>query len=830
MTERLRILVIGSGGREHALAWALGRSPSVDIVHVCPGNGGTTAMPSSDPDPGKILNFDIAVDDFIALVAHAKKHGINLVIPGPEAPLVAGISAYFRAVGIRCFGPSKAAARMEGSKAHAKEFMQRHGIPTAAFRTFAHHGEARRYLDAVSHRVVIKADGLAGGKGVIIPTSKDEAQKALNEIMVDRQFGTAGDEVVIEEFLEGDELSVLTLTDGYTIKSFPPAQDHKRIFDGDQGPNTGGMGCYAPTKVASIELVAEIDRLILQPTIDCMRREGTPFVGVLFTGLMITKSGPKVIEYNVRFGDPEIQTLLPLLSKDTDLARIMVACTEQWLDGVELKIDPGFSATVVASAEGYPGSYAKHRPIKFDPIPKDTYIFHAGTAPDNKKQIVTTGGRVIAATATASTLEEAVSKAYQGIKTIHFEGIHYRTDIARRALTTQTPSPSSDNERDDQPLTYAASGVSIAAGNTLVERIKPLVRSTSRPGSTRTSIGGFGGTFDLSSCNSNLPTDSPTLIAAIDGVGTKLKIAHAMAKHDTVGIDLVAMNVNDLIVQGAEPLLFLDAFTCSTLDVDVATSFVAGVATGCRQAGCALVGGETAEMPGLLTGTEYDVIGAAVGVVDTRGGKTPAEGESKPKTILPDTPAMIAGDVLLGLASSGAHSNGFSLIRRILERQHLSYFDPAPWDPSTSIGLSLLTPTRIYVPSLLPVVHRDLIKGMAHITGGGLVENIPRMLPAHLAAELDVRCWERPAVFGWLQRAGAVALGEMATAFNNGLGMVLVVSEAASGEVVRRLEASGETVCRVGSLVDRIPDRPACVLLNLDSWRDGEAAKPGPEA
>ena len=822
MAERLRILVIGSGGREHALAWSLSHSPSVDVVHVCPGNGGTALSLSSSSDDSKILNFDIPVDDFTGLVSHAKKHGLNLVVPGPEAPLVAGICAYFQAVGIRCFGPSKAAAKMEGSKAHAKKFMQRHGIPTAVFSTFSDYEDAKRYVDSVGHDVVIKADGLAAGKGVIIPGSKDEAQKALKEIMVGKQFGTAGDEVVVEEFLEGEELSVLTFSDGYRIKSLPPAQDHKRIDDGDTGPNTGGMGCYAPTKVASAELMAEIDRMILQPTIDNMRREAIPFVGVLFTGLMITRSGPKVIEYNVRFGDPEIQTLLPLLSRDTDLALVMVACADHWLDGVDLKIDPKFSATVVASAEGYPGSYAKHRPMTFAPVSKDTYLFHAGTTLDNKKKLVTTGGRVIAATATASTLEEAVAKAYKGIKTVHFEGMHYRTDIAHRALTTtdtdnETTSQSSPNDDTATSLTYESAGVSISSGNTLVSRIKPHVRSTSRPGSSAT-IGGFGGTFDLAAANLNLPPLCPTLVAAIDGVGTKLQIAHAMGKHDTVGIDLVAMNVNDLIVQGAEPLLFLDAYTCSSLDVETAVSFVAGVAEGCRHAGCALVGGETAEMPGLLAGSEYDVIGAAVGVVDTRSGLVDEQGG---KRLLPDTAGMGPGDVLLGLASSGCHSNGFSLIRKIVQRARLSYFDPAPWDPSTSVGSSLLTPTRIYVRSLLAVIGRDLVKGMSHITGGGLVENVPRMLPPHLAAEIDVRAFDRPAVFPWLQRAGKVASDEMARAFNNGLGMVLVVSDSASGAVMRELEAEGESVYRVGRLVSRKETDPGCVLLNLDAWSEG---------
>ncbi len=842
MKEGLRVLVIGSGGREHALAWSLSHSPSVDFVHVCPGNGGTALTSATSDDDSAILNFDIPVDDFTGLVSHARKHGINLVVPGPEAPLVAGICSYFQAVGIRCFGPSKAAARMEGSKAHAKDFMQRHGIPTALFRSFSDYDEAKRYLDSVGHEVVIKADGLAAGKGVIIPKSKGEAQKALKEMMVDRQFGTAGDEVVIEEFLEGEELSVLTFSDGYTIKSLPPAQDHKRIFDGDRGPNTGGMGCYAPTKVASQDLMAEINRTILQPTIDYMRRDGHPFVGLLFTGLMITKSGPKVIEYNVRFGDPEIQTLLPLLSKDTDLARVMVACTEHWLDGVELKVEPKFSATVVASAEGYPGSYAKHRPMKFDPVPKDTYIFHAGTELDKNKKLVTSGGRVIAATATAPTLEEAVAKAYKGIKTIHFEGMYYRTDIAHRAFkatTTTTSSadakpaspthpsnPNHTNDNQNTPLTYASVGVSIPAGNALVERIKPLIASTSRPGSLNITIGGFGGTFDLNSANLSLPPLAPTLVAAIDGVGTKLKIAFAMGKHDTVGIDLVAMNVNDLIVQGAEPVLFLDAFTASKLDVEVAAEFVSGVASGCREAGCALVGGETAEMPGLLVGNEYDVIGAAVGVVDTRGGLAEEEGGSR---ILPDTAAMVPGDVLLALASSGCHSNGYSLIRAIVAREHLSYSDPAPWDAATSVGLSLLTPTRIYVRSLLPLLRRrrpGLVKGLAHITGGGLTENVPRMLPRRLAAQIDLATFTRPAVFEWLQRVGRVRAEEMATAFNNGIGMVLVVSEAASAEVMARLQEAGETVFRVGSLVERKEGGQACVLLNLDSW-DTSSTKGG---
>jgi len=294
---------------------------------------------------------------------------------------------------------------MEGSKTFSKDFMKRHNIPTAAYENFSDYEEAKKYLDSINHNVVLKASGLAAGKGVIIPTTKEEAQAALKEIMLDKEFGSAGDEVVIEEFLEGDELSILSFCDGERFRSLPPAQD--------QGPNTGGMGCYAPTNIASQELIEEVEKTILQPTVDGMRHERMKMVGTLFTGLMITKNGPKVLEYNVRFGDPETQTLLPLMSSDTDLAEIMIACTEGILDTVNVKVDATSSATVVVAAGGYPGNYAKGTPMSVDSAPPNTNIFHAGTTIKDG-QLQSSGGRVIAAQATAATLEEAVKKAYVG--------------------------------------------------------------------------------------------------------------------------------------------------------------------------------------------------------------------------------------------------------------------------------------------------------------------------------------------------------------------------------------------------------------------------------
>jgi phosphoribosylamine--glycine ligase/phosphoribosylformylglycinamidine cyclo-ligase len=524
---------------------------------------------------------------------------------------------------------------------------------------------------------------------------------------------------------------------------------------------------------------------------------------------MITESGPKVLEYNVRFGDPETETLLPLLTRETDLAEVMLACTEHWLDAVELQVESRYSATVIAVAGGYPGSYTSGEEISICQAASNTIIFHAGTT-SKSGTLKTAGGRVLAVTATAATLKDAIKSAYDGLSTVHFSNMHYRKDIGHRALSPSADIPQRANIIvNNESLTYASAGVSISAGNQLVRLITPLVKSTARPGADAT-IGGFGGMIDLFEAGYSTP---PLIIGAIDGVGTKLNIAHAMGKHDTIGIDCVAMNVNDLVVQGAEPLFFLDCYTCGKLDIQVCADFVKGVVRGCIDGGCALVGGETAEMPGLFTagglvkddGSVYDAVGAAVGAL-RRGDK-----------LLPDKENMLVGDILLGLASNGCHSNGFSLTRKIIDRAGLSVHDEAPWDDSMSVGESLLTPTRIYVKPLLGVAKKNLILGMSHITGGGLLENIPRMLPKHLAALVDVGKWPMPTVFRWLKTAGKLEDLEYARAFNTGLGMVLVVSEKNVVQTILELEDAGEMVFEIGKLVPRTGD--GCELENLDAWK-----------
>ena len=350
-------------------------------------------------------------------------------------------------------------------------------------------------------------------------------------------------------------------------------------------------------------------------------------------------------------------------------------------------------------------------------------------------------------------------------------------------------------------MTYADAGVSIDAGNDLVTAIKAAVKSTRRPGADA-EIGGFGGALDLAAAG--FGKEAPIIVQAIDGIGTKLKIAFAMDKFDTVGIDLVAMNVNDLVVQGAEPLTFLDYYACSKLDIPDAVKFIEGVAAGCVQSGCALVGGETAEMPGMYQGNEFDAGGCATGALQ-RGQK-----------ILPDLASMTVGDVLIGLGSDGVHSNGFSLVRKVVESKGLGYHDKAPWDASTTVGGSLLTPTRIYVKPLLKAVQKDLLKGMAHITGGGLYDNIPRMLPKHLAAEVEIGSWPVPAVLKWLKQAGNVESHEFARTWNTGLGMVIVVSQERAKEAQQVLEEAGEKVYVLGKLIAR--DGEGCVLNNIEAW------------
>ncbi|XP_039174891.1 trifunctional purine biosynthetic protein adenosine-3 isoform X2 [Crotalus tigris] len=670
-----QVLVIGSGGREHALAWKLAQSPHLKRVLVAPGNAGTA-------NDGKISNSVISISDHAALSIYCKNQKIDLVVVGPEVPLAAGIVDDLEAAGVRCFGPTAKAAQLESSKNFSKAFLDRHGIPTARWKAFTNEEEACTFITSASFpALVVKASGLAAGKGVIVAANKEEACQAVHEIMQDKTFGAAGDTIVVEELLEGEEVSCLCFTDGITVAPMPPAQDHKRLMDGDQGPNTGGMGAYCPAPQLSQDLLLKIRNSVLQKTIDGMRKEGIPYIGVLYAGLMLTKDGPKVLEFNCRFGDPECQVILPLLK--SDLYEVMQATIDQKLSNcIPVWFEDRAAVTVVMASEGYPGNYAKGLEITGFSQAKvqGLEVFHAGTTLKDGK-VVTSGGRVLTVTAIKKDLISALEHANKGVEIIRFKGAIYRKDIGYRAIAFLKQS---------RGLTYKDSGVDIAAGNTLVQKIKPLAAATSRSG-CNADLGGFAGLFDIKEAGYK----DPILVSGTDGVGTKLKIAQLCNKHNAIGQDLVAMCVNDILAQGAEPLFFLDYFACGKLDVRMAQTIIAGIAEACKLAGCAL------------------------------------------------------------------------------------------------LGEQLLTPTKIYSKILLPVLRSGDVKAYAHITGGGLLENIPRVLPASVGVVLDALHWKIPSIFSWLQREGNLSEEEMARTFNCGIGAVLIVQKELAGKIlsdIRRRE------------------------------------------
>ena len=425
------VLVVGSGGREMAQALALAKSDKVAKVLCAPGNGGT----ASGHD--KLSNVSIKDSDIAGLVACAKEHAVALVAVGPEAPLVAGIADAMAAAGVPCFGPTQAAAQLENSKAWMKAFFHRHSLPTARFETFTDFEAAKAYVEAADHDVVVKCSGLAAGKGVLMPTTKEEAVAALRQVMVEKEFGAAGDECVVEELLVGPECSVLAFCDGKTAVCMPGAQDHKRALDGDNGLNTGGMGAYARCPCLTPALAAEA-AAIVQRTVDAMAAEGRPYTGVLFGGFMLTARGPTLLEYNCRMGDPETQVVLPLLADATPLFDVMLACCEGRLAAQPVEWSDKSAATVVMAAAGYPGAYAKGAPIRGvgDAAALDgVTVYHAGTKWEGDG-LVSSGGRVLAVTGVGATLADAVAKAYAGVAKISFDGgapAHFRKDIAAKA-------------------------------------------------------------------------------------------------------------------------------------------------------------------------------------------------------------------------------------------------------------------------------------------------------------------------------------------------------------------------------------------------------------
>ncbi|KAK3100210.1 hypothetical protein FSP39_016387 [Pinctada imbricata] len=786
------VLVLGSGGREHALSWKLTQSTLVKQVFVAPGNAGTQIQP-------KTTNVALDLKNFQEISDFCKEKYVSLVIVGPEDPLASGISDFMINQGIPCFGPRAQAAEIEASKDFAKQFMVRHNIPTARYQSFTESDAAIKYIkESPFPALVVKASGLAAGKGVVVAKTQDEACQAVKDILCNKTFGKAGDVVIVEEMLYGEEVSCLAFCDGTNIALMPAAQDHKQLLDGDTGTNTGGMGAVCPYPLISEADLETIKKEILQKAVDGMKSEGRPYVGVLYAGLMLTKQGPKVLEFNCRFGDPETQSILPLMK--SDLYSVCKACVEGRLPSCmpEFYRDK-FVVGVVKVSGGYPGSYKKNMEISTRGIEAaknlGNIIFHAGTTMKDGK-LLTNGGRVLAVMATNSDLSKACDEAQKGASFIQFTDSYHRSDIGFRISNKKTYSSTS--------LSYKDSGVDIDAGNSLVKVIKPLAEASKRQG-CMSSLGGFGALFDLKASGYK----DPVLVSGTDGVGTKLKIAQEIGNHSTIGKDLVAMCVNDILAHGAEPLFFLDYFATGHLDVTMAAEVISGIAEGCKEAGCSLVGGETAEMPGMYKGGEYDLAGFAVGAVER-------------DQILPKVKDIQKGDVLIGLLSSGIHSNGFSLVRKVVEKTGLTYDMPSPLGTGKSLGEELIVPTRIYVKQVLPLLRLGKVKAFCHITGGGLVENLPRILSDNLAARLDALKWEVPPVFGWLSYKGNIAAREMLRTFNCGIGGVLIVEQSHANTIIDELSKEGNKASIIGEVTTT--DEENVVVDNLSqalskSWK-----------
>lgn len=726
----MNILLLGSGGREHAIAVSLLREPDRRLF-VAPGNAGTAEF-----------NVDLDLDDHQDILNFCESERIDLVIIGPEAPLVAGLADDLQASGIACFGPSAAAARLEGSKAFTRQFADRHGIPGPRSATFTDVGQALAWLDEIDKPVVVKADGLASGKGVIVPEGRVETERAIFEMLSGQSMGLAGTTIVLEERMVGEEISLIGFCDGRTVRALPPAQDHKRVGEHDTGANTGGMGAFAPVPSVSTALWLELANSFLQRAVNAMASEGTPYVGMLYAGLMLTPAGPRLVEYNCRFGDPEAQVLLPLL--ETDLLEVMLACVEGRLDELDLLVRPDTAATVVIAADGYPAA-----PTIGLPIPlierSNASVLHASTRVDDSGHAVSTGGRVLNVVGIGTDLASALDTAYEVVNRITVEGskLFARRDIGWRHLP-----------RDP----YEQAGVSLSAGAATTARIADAVKST-HDARVVAGLGSFGGVFDIAAL---LTMDQPLLVASTDGVGTKTLIAEKLDRWEGCGADIVNHGVNDVLVQGARPLFFLDTVASATLDPEIVGRVVDGMAEACRNNGVVLLGGETAEMPDVLAGGAVDISGTLVGVVE------------RPR-LLP-RPGIAPGHVLVGLASSGLHTNGYSLARKVTSELDLR--EPLPGGDGESLGDALLAVHRSYLAPLSAALDAGLIDGLAHITGGGLIDNLPRILPDGCGAVIDPESWTVPPLFRFLIARSGLDTVESLNFLNCGIGMVAVVAPA----------------------------------------------------
>ncbi len=745
----MNILLVGSGGREHSLALKLAETNSEGKLFIAPGNAGTAQVGE---------NVKINPDAINELADFAFSHSVDLVVVGPEVPLSLGLSDLIaernkqEGRNVFCFGPSKKASQIEWSKAFAKKTMIDLKIPTAKYSVFSDFEKAAGWVQEADYDFVIKVSGLAAGKGVFLPTSKEEAIGILYQVMNNKTFGEAGAEVVLEERLTGEEVSILAFSDGKHISVMPSSQDHKRIGNNDTGPNTGGMGAYAPAPVCPYDEAESLANTIIAPLIKKLADDRTPYIGVVYAGLMLTSDGAKVIEYNCRFGDPEAQVLMELF--EGNLSETMIACCKGELPKALPNWKTGYAATVIMAKNGYPQKSSNDVMLDYNQLnsENDVKVVHSGTAEKNGK-LYAHGGRVLSVTGYDKDLENCMQKIYNKIQKIDFPNCQYRNDISERGINFLKKQLS-----DDKSFSYSCAGVDIDAGNLAVKLMSEAVKSTYTP-EVLSRLGSFGGLFDISAAFKNM--NNPIMVASTDGVGTKVKLGSKAKSYESIGMDIVNHCIDDILVQGAKPLFFLDYFAASKLDPKMASEIVVGMSKACKNSNCALIGGETAEMPGVYVSGEFDIAGTIVGITDRE--------KLLPKNNIGE------GDVLIGLASDSPHTNGYSLIRKIFEDVPLETVYP---ELGTTLKEALLKPHRCYLKTLYPILQNnpEIIKGLAHITGGGFFENIPRVIPNGLNIIVNKAAWDIPPLYKLIQKTGNIEENEMYRIFNMGIGMIAIVA------------------------------------------------------
>ncbi len=748
----LKVLVVGSGAREHALVNSLMKSPNCAALFVAPG---------SDAMPG--IRIDVKADDVNGLRHACRSHDIQLVVIGPEIALAAGLADALGEDGVAVFGPTRDCARLEWSKAYTREIATKLLIPSPASATFAK-GDitgALLWWRTLGKSVVVKASGLAAGKGVLVPTNDAEAEGAIRQMVADT-------ETVLEEKLTGPEYSLIAMCDGHSALAFPLSQDHKRIGEGDTGANTGGMGAYAPAPAPGMPGIDDLVRIFIQPVLDYLSSIGLSYRGALYAGLMLTPDGPKLLEYNCRFGDPEAQVLLPLLQDD--LLPLFYACAKGNITTGTKPTFRGAALGVVLASGGYPETQSVDNVISGldDVDTSKSIVFHAGTVFENvgtsKQTVKTAGGRVLTVVGLGKDLAQARETAYASVAKINFDGMQMRRDIGWRSRGALLTS-------------YAAAGVDIDEGTKAVDRMKVAVESTHGANVLR-GVGSFGGAIDISAL---MGMTRPVLVASTDGVGTKVELAARTGRYHGVGVDIVNHCINDVLVQGAKPLFFLDYVASSQLKSQMVAEIVEGMASACAASGCALLGGETAEMPGVYVSGAFDIAGTLVGVVD------------HPK-LLPSSPPQV-GDVLIGIASNGPHTNGYSLLRKAFEWMPL---DTVVSPLQVSLADALLVSHRSYLSVLEKVLNNNLARALVHITGGGLPDNMPRVLPEGVCAEIELGSWPLPPLFQLAREIMATDTDELYRTLNMGIGMVVVVQPHNVGAVQ---QAINEPTWVIGKLV-----------------------------